>query len=226
MHRVQQTIRVALYAAALAAFVDVSLGDPRLPLTCKNIARDVIMNSCKGSRIKRAPVALDQVKLDEEMKMGESDHKEHVAPQKRQWGFQNAPFGEYNSETLSSYHDTELQLPGVEFSDDRGTEFSENQFLSGGPGDYFAGTFGLGDVYFRAAGEGSKPVARSADSRDLLGYHLSPEELEELYQEIGERMPRNSKDLNKKIFLNVAAKCCPNVKLCYDNPSLIPCIMY
>ncbi|XP_076681543.1 uncharacterized protein LOC143375862 isoform X4 [Andrena cerasifolii] len=163
MHRVQQTIRVALYAAALAAFVDVSLGDPRLPLTCKNIARDVIMNSCKGSRIKRAPVALDQVKLDEEMKMDSSaDHKEHVAPQKRQWGFQNAPFGEYNSETLSSYHDTELQLPGVEFSDDRGTEFSENQFLSGGPGDYFAGTFGLGDVYFRAAGEGSKPVARSA----------------------------------------------------------------
>lgn len=50
MHRVQ-VIRVALCVAIFVAILDASVGDTRLPLTCKNIARDVIMYSCKGSRI-------------------------------------------------------------------------------------------------------------------------------------------------------------------------------
>lgn len=59
---------------------------------------------------------------------------------------------------------------------------------------------------------------------DLLGFSLSAEELEELHDEVGDRMPRNSMDLNKKIFQLIAAKCCPNENFCYENPDLIPCM--
>lgn len=70
----------------------------------------------------------------------------------------------------------------------------------------------------------NKNISQKSD--DLLGFNLSPEELEELHDEIGDRMPRNSKNLNKKIFQQIAMKCCPNARLCYDNPRIIPCMGY
>ena len=51
-------VRVALFAAAatLLAIVDISIAEStRQSLQCKNIARDVIINSCKGPRMKRSP---------------------------------------------------------------------------------------------------------------------------------------------------------------------------
>lgn len=67
MHRVQRAIRAAFLAATLIAFVRVSVADSRLSLQCKNIARDVIINSCKGPRIKRATPRLDLEMMDDEI---------------------------------------------------------------------------------------------------------------------------------------------------------------
>lgn len=49
-------IRVALFTTMLLAIVEISIADTlsRLSLQCKNVARDAIMNSCKGERIKRS----------------------------------------------------------------------------------------------------------------------------------------------------------------------------
>lgn len=69
-------------------------------------------------------------------------------------------------------------------------------------------------------------VEMSQRPEDLLGFSLSSDELEELLDEVGHRMPRSSKDLSRKIFQSVAMKCCPNPKLCYDNPGIIPCMGY
>ncbi|XP_017798911.1 PREDICTED: uncharacterized protein LOC108579811 [Habropoda laboriosa] len=135
MRGVHGTISVALLATTLAVFLRVSMANPRLSLQCKNIARDVILNSCKGPRIKRSTENENLEKMNE-------------------------------------------NLPKL-----------------------------------------TKPD-------DLLGFHLSSEELDELHEEVGDRLARNSKDVNKKIFQHVATKCCPNAKLCYDNPSMIPCMGY
>lgn len=69
-------------------------------------------------------------------------------------------------------------------------------------------------------------VEVSRRPEDLLGFSLSSDELEELLDEIGYRMPRSSKDRSRQIFQSVAMKCCPNPKLCYDNPGIIPCMGY
>ncbi|XP_033352441.1 uncharacterized protein LOC117234958 [Bombus vosnesenskii] len=133
-------IRVALFTTMLLAIVEISIANTisRQSLQCKNVARDAIMNSCKGERIKRS--------------MG-------------------------NVQLLLHY----LRNENVE-------------------------------------------VSRRPE--DLLGFSLSSDELEELLDEIGYRMPRSSKDRSRQIFQSVAMKCCPNPKLCYDNPGIIPCMGY
>ncbi|XP_043587667.1 uncharacterized protein LOC122569982 [Bombus pyrosoma] len=133
-------IRVALVTTMLLAIVEISIADTisRQSLECKNIARDAIMNSCKGERIKRSTG---------------------------------------NVQLLLRYLNDE----------------------------------------------------NAEDSRrpeDFLGFSLNSDELEELLDEVGYRMPRSSKDLSRKIFQSVAMKCCPNPKLCYDNPGIIPCMGY
>ncbi|XP_031838337.1 uncharacterized protein LOC116429480 [Nomia melanderi] len=216
MRRVQQIIRVALFAATLLTALEASIADPRIPLTCKNIARDVIMNSCKGGSKTRRSLDLNDMEKPLPIDASELPQDEpHATQKKRQWGLGQLLPG-MGMEMANNYHDTELHTPLLDFQDNQGSDFIQEQF---GP------EFGPGGFLQRPYGSlGPYRMARSSlNSNKLLGYQLTPEELEELHVEIGERMPRNSKEVNKKIFLNVAAKCCPDAKVCYENPSVVPC---
>ncbi|XP_076294165.1 uncharacterized protein LOC143215704 [Lasioglossum baleicum] len=233
MHRPLQIIRVALFVVAMHAALQAHAApdrmlrqtDSRLPLSCKNIARDVIMNSCKGPRARRSIHKLDLQDLEKQSKIDASEvptEEIHVSQQKRQWGggFGFGPysgFGQYPGmgvDVANNYHNTDIETPFFDIQDNRGSQMFQEQYGGG----YMPMPYGPPGMY---------PMRRSADISDkLLGYELSPEELEELHEDIGERLARNSKDMNKKIFMNVAAKCCPNAKLCYENPSLIPCMGY
>ncbi|XP_076645035.1 uncharacterized protein LOC143354662 [Halictus rubicundus] len=236
MHRPLQIIRVALFAVAIRAALEAHAApdrlstqtDTRLPLSCKSIARDVIMNSCKGPRAKRSAQKMDLQHME---KLAEIDASElpteeiGVSQQKRQWGMGPysgmgqypgmMPYPSMGSDMVNNYHSTDIETPFFDIQDNEGSQMYQEQVGGGGFMPMPYGPMGM------------FPMRRSVDISDkLLGYELSPEELEELHEEIGERMPRNSKDVNKRIFMKVAAKCCPNAKLCYENPSLIPCMGY
>lgn len=239
MHRPLQIIRVAVFVVAMHAALEARAApdrmltqtDSRLPLSCKNIARDVIMNSCKGPRARRSIHKLDLEDLEKQSKIDASEvptEEIHVSQQKRQWGaggfsgfsgYGGYPgFGQYPGmggvDVANNYHNTDIETPFFDIQDNRGSQVFQEQYGGG----YMPMPFGPAGMF---------PMRRSADiSEKFLGYELSPEELEELHEEIGERLARNSKDVNKKIFMNVAEKCCPNAKLCYENPSLIPCMGY
>ncbi|KAF3425052.1 hypothetical protein E2986_02721 [Frieseomelitta varia] len=240
-------VRVALFAATvtLLAIVDTSIAQStRQSLQCKNIARDVIINSCKGPRMKRSPESPSLARLNQEapiaVKTGRcfrlalrgqdsltdvklqilwraeaaearDDDEPRLTQSKRNffpplYGMPPIPMfgGNYAS---NNYHQTDLSLPGLGFMDTGYANTMEESYLPPNP-------FGYQPGY----------MIRSVNPNDLLGFSLSADELEELYHEIGDRMPRNSKNLNKKIFQHVAMKCCPNAQLCYDNPRIIPCM--
>ncbi|XP_012141490.1 uncharacterized protein LOC105662571 [Megachile rotundata] len=228
MQRVQRAVRAAFLAATLIAFVRVSAADSRLSLQCKNIARDVIINSCKGPRIKRAAPRLDLEVEDKKFGITEAPDMAAGVQQKRQYfpmrepipsGIRVPPPGLFPGIGLpsanveqNSFHKTELNIPGLGYVEDEGSVAMEESYVPEFPNPYRpAGYF---------------PAIRSIKPDELLGFDLSSDELEELYEEVGDRLPRNSKDFKKKIFQTVATKCCPNPKLCYDNPSLIPCMGY
>ncbi|XP_015605580.1 uncharacterized protein LOC107272691 [Cephus cinctus] len=83
----------------------------------------------------------------------------------------------------------------------------------GGPGGY-GGYGGYGqDVYSGFQGAG-----------DNLGMDLTSNEVEELYK-VYERLPRASmsKEDAKKLFIEMAAKCCQNLNNCILDEKLIPC---
>lgn len=62
-------MRVALFVAILATIVEISRAEStRQSLQCKNIARDVIINSCKGPRMKRSPEKFDTSNADQIVK--------------------------------------------------------------------------------------------------------------------------------------------------------------
>ena len=62
-------MRVALFVAILATIVEISRAEStRQSLQCKNIARDVIINSCKGPRMKRSPEKSDTSNTDQIVK--------------------------------------------------------------------------------------------------------------------------------------------------------------
>ncbi|XP_043516108.1 uncharacterized protein LOC122531894 [Frieseomelitta varia] len=215
-------VRVALFAATvtLLAIVDTSIAQStRQSLQCKNIARDVIINSCKGPRMKRSPESPSLARLNQEAPIAvkteaaeaRDDDEPRLTQSKRNffpplYGMPPIPMfgGNYAS---NNYHQTDLSLPGLGFMDTGYANTMEESYLPPNP-------FGYQPGY----------MIRSVNPNDLLGFSLSADELEELYHEIGDRMPRNSKNLNKKIFQHVAMKCCPNAQLCYDNPRIIPCM--
>lgn len=60
-------MHVALFAAIVVAVAASPMDNARQSLQCKNIARDVIINSCKGPRIKRSADQADLSKMDQEM---------------------------------------------------------------------------------------------------------------------------------------------------------------
>ncbi|XP_015429280.1 PREDICTED: uncharacterized protein LOC107186003 isoform X2 [Dufourea novaeangliae] len=149
MDRAQQMIRVVFFATMLATVLDAIDMDSRLPLTCKNIARDVIINSCKGSRIKRSTQKPDLEDIEEDTKIDAPEVPEdepRATLQKRQWGMMpgmTSGFGmpeygmsgigtEMGSEMDSNSHTTELKLPGVDFHDNRESEMVNEQYGSSG----------------------------------------------------------------------------------------------
>ncbi|XP_060828953.1 uncharacterized protein LOC132914133 [Bombus pascuorum] len=161
-------IRVALFTTMLLAMVEISIADTisRLSLQCKNVARDAIMNSCKGERIKRS--------------------SENVQLLLRYLREGNVLHGCLYLYCVYEYkRSTNRKL----------ISFTENVDVSQRP-------------------------------EDLLNFSLGSDEFEELVNEVGYRIPRSSESLSRKIFQSVAMKCCPNPKLCYDNPGIIPCMGY
>ncbi|CAD1468559.1 unnamed protein product [Heterotrigona itama] len=211
-------VRVALFAT-LFAIVDFSIAEStRQSLQCKNIARDVIINSCKGPRMKRSPESLDLARLNQqaptEAVEARNDGEPRATQSKRNFypGLYGMPpmppmlGGNYAS---SNYHQTDLSLPGLGFMDTGYANTMEESYRPPIPSGYQPGY-----------------MIRSVNPNDHPGIGLSADELDELYQEIGDSMPRNSRNLNKKIFQHVAMKCCPNAQLCYDDPRIIPCMGY
>ncbi|KAK9305765.1 hypothetical protein QLX08_003289 [Tetragonisca angustula] len=207
-------VRVALFVTLLA-IVDTSIAQStRQSLQCKNIARDVIINSCKGPRMKRSPESPNLARLNQEAVKTEAvEARNDDEPRSKRnflgpgvYGMPPMPMpgGNYAS---NNYHQTDLSLPGLGFMDTGYANTMEESYVPPIP-------FGYQPGY----------MIRSVNPNDLLGFGLSADELDELYHEIGDRMPRNSKNLNKKIFQHVAMKCCPNAQLCYDNPRIIPCM--
>lgn len=62
-------MRVTLFVAVLATIVEISRAEStRQSLQCKNIARDVFINSCKGPRMKRSPQKSDTSNADQIVK--------------------------------------------------------------------------------------------------------------------------------------------------------------
>lgn len=65
-------------------------------------------------------------------------------------------------------------------------------------------------------------------SGDSLGFDLSMDETEELYNEIADRITRNSpmsRDELTRMFFETAAKCCQNEELCFKEQALgIDCV--
>ncbi|KAG7187988.1 hypothetical protein KM043_013944 [Ampulex compressa] len=57
-----------------------------------------------------------------------------------------------------------------------------------------------------------------------MGLGLDSAELEELYNEITERLPRAPKDDAWKIFLDTAAKCCQNSQACLKEARHVSCM--
>ncbi|XP_076761741.1 uncharacterized protein LOC143429828 [Xylocopa sonorina] len=216
-------VAALLAAITLLAVVQVSRADAR---SCKNIVRNVIINSCKGPRSRRSVenVGIEvgqlvpRVRRDDPIDASVSQQKRQLHPRPgtnfkwplfgpRPYGYQ-PPQQDYTSDTS---HDTELSLPGVNF-EDRYESKVEDTF--GPPMPY-------GPVGY---------ALRSANPDDFLGFSLTSEELEELHDEVGDRISRNPKEspgkINREIFQQIAKKCCANAKLCENNPSLFPCMGY
>ncbi|EGI57347.1 PREDICTED: uncharacterized protein LOC105154129 [Acromyrmex echinatior] len=70
---------------------------------------------------------------------------------------------------------------------------------------------------------GSFVSFRTPAYNDDLDLYLNAEELDELYNDIYERLPRASKDEAWKIFLETASKCCQNVDKCLKETTYVPC---
>nr|XP_033329543.1 uncharacterized protein LOC117222135 [Megalopta genalis] len=245
MHRVQQIIRVALFVVALlgslAAAVPGEVQESRQAFKCMKMARNVMINNCKGepvmSKVKRSVRKLDLAGMEKELKIDASDfslEEPHVSQQKRQWGM--GPYsgtglypgmGPYPGmrpmpgmveipgmgvEAANNYQNTDIETPLFDFQSNKGFQAFQEQV---GPGAILPMPYGPMGMY---------PMPRAAVIPDkFLGYELSPEELEEIHAEISERMPRESKYLTEKI-VDFIAKCCSNVTQCMDNPSVVPCM--
>ncbi|OAD57355.1 hypothetical protein WN48_02246 [Eufriesea mexicana] len=212
-------IHFALFAVTVVAVAGNPLDNSRQSLQCKNIARDVIINSCKGPRIKRSldqselmKIVQEMSKFDQPESVGTNDDqiqvkRDYYLLEPRTGLLPPLAFGlPGQSYMQDKYHQSELVVPGLEFMDTSYGSMVQHGYRP--------------PIPYRPVGYG----LRSINPDDLLGFSLNAEELEELHDEIGDRMPRNSKDQNKKIFQLVAAKCCRNENFCYDHPDLIPCM--
>ncbi|CAL7938799.1 unnamed protein product [Xylocopa violacea] len=216
-----ERVAVLVAATTLLAVVQVSRADAR---SCKNIVRNVIINSCKGPRSRRAAddsgtevgQKVPGVQRDDSIEAGVNQQKRQLYPQPslnfgwpafgpRPYGY-GPPERDHMSDT---FHDTELSLPGITFEDQYESKVE----------DSFRPPMPYGPIGY---------VPRSANPDDFFGFNLTSEELEELHDEVGDRISRNPKEspgkINREIFQQIAKKCCANAKLCENNPSLFPCM--
>ncbi|XP_012280088.1 uncharacterized protein LOC105699556 [Orussus abietinus] len=89
----------------------------------------------------------------------------------------------------------------------------------------YYGPFGLGQQQAMQPPSGVLPPASGDDLGFRDGIDLSPEEVEELYNDVLERLPRaaRNKDESKKLFMTMAARCCQDVDVCLRDEKLSPC---
>ncbi|XP_012542590.1 uncharacterized protein LOC105840252 [Monomorium pharaonis] len=217
--QLHQACRIVLILAILAVTCEFSLGSKQ----CKTIVMDIHMKRCRlgAERTKRGLEKFDLQKYDEKYgtkRQEESDYSKmkvesHTVPQKRQ---------------LSPIQVSSIALPIVTGAINgaakarsysiSGTEFDLSPGLMNPalvwPGYYLRSPYSFGGTF--------SPF--SAPANDDLDLYLNNEELDELYNDIYERLPRAPKEEAWKVFLETASKCCQNVDKCLKETMYVPCL--
>ncbi|XP_018050344.1 PREDICTED: uncharacterized protein LOC108688552 [Atta colombica] len=215
------TCRIVLILAILGITCEISWASKQ----CKTVVMDVHVKRCRlgTERAKRGLEKFDLQKYDtdkyEAKRQEESDYSKsknlasHGVPQKRHLTLEQvssialpivtkAINGASQARAYASgigSHDSSLSLT-------RGPIRPRYHLWAPYP---FGGSF----VSFRTPAY-----------NDDLDLNLNAEELDELYNNIYERLPRASKDEAWKIFLETASKCCQNVDKCLKETTHVPCL--
>ncbi|XP_024871610.1 uncharacterized protein LOC112454446 [Temnothorax curvispinosus] len=213
--------RIALILAILTVTCEISWASKQ----CKSVVMDVQVKKCRlgAERAKRGLERFDMQKYDEkyEAKRQEGpdyskmkDSATHGVPQKRQLSA-----GQISGITLPIVAEAINGAARARVYATSGTEYSDPRpsllgSTLGWPREhYFAPPYPLG--------RGVVPV-RAPALND--GLDLNDEELDELYNDIYERLPRAPKDEAWKVFLETASKCCQNVDRCLKETMYVPCL--
>ncbi|EZA50634.1 hypothetical protein X777_10985 [Ooceraea biroi] len=190
-------------------------------MQCKMVVMDVHMRRCRlgAGRTKRATERFDFQKYDEKSKRQEgpdysTESHDFSAPQKRQLtpgriGDIILPIAVETANRARTY-----TTSGTGYYDP-GPSLIER--IYGRPGYYPSSSYppGKSITPFRA------PTLRIFED---FGLDLNNEELEELYNDIYERLPRAPKEEAWKAFLETASKCCQNIDRCKKETTHIPCL--
>ncbi|XP_014469390.1 PREDICTED: uncharacterized protein LOC106741670 [Dinoponera quadriceps] len=180
---------------------------------CKAVVMDVHMKKCRfGSRIKRDVERLDLLKHDEKFQWKGLDYfssdvsmSPHGVPRKRQ----------------VSRRIGDITLPIV-------VDVINGAFSETGYYDRTSSSAGRSSGWSDYGPTiSSRPLVTpffSTAVSDDLGLDLNSEELDELYDNIYERLPRTSKEEAWKVFLETASECCQNVDRCLKEAVHVPCL--
>ncbi|XP_026667528.1 uncharacterized protein LOC113464050 [Ceratina calcarata] len=121
-------MRAVLVVAAVLAVVEVSAIDRR-PKNCKDVVRNVIMDSCKGPREKRSPQRNNLENLNQQMSQAIQMEmaSDEVNQQKRQGMFPPYGYG-FPAESFMSerFQETDVNLPGIGNFENRFTNVEES----------------------------------------------------------------------------------------------------
>ncbi|KYM93904.1 hypothetical protein ALC62_15477 [Cyphomyrmex costatus] len=192
---------------------------------CKTVVMDVHVKRCRlgTERAKRGLEKFDLQKYTEKYeakRQEEADYSKlknsgsHGVPQKRQLTPEQVssialPIVAEAINGASKAHRAYTEF-GTEYDD---SNLSLTGSTLGWPGYYLKAPYPFGG--------GSVPFRTPAYNNDL---NLNAEELDELYNDIYERLPRASKDEAWKIFLEIASKCCQNADKCLKEMTHVPCL--
>ncbi|XP_011707439.1 PREDICTED: uncharacterized protein LOC105462497 [Wasmannia auropunctata] len=212
---------IALILTILAVTYEISWASKQ----CKTVVMDVHVKKCRlgAERIKRGLERLDLQKHDEKYETKRQEGPDyskmkdsHGVPQKRQ--LTPAQIGGIAMPIVTQAIDGAAKARAYATS---GAEYQDpSPSLTGLPFGWWPG------YYLRAPYPFDQGLAsfRASAFNDDLDLDLNAEELDELYHDIYERLPRASKDEAWKVFLETASKCCQNVDKCLKETMHVPCL--
>ncbi|KYN15450.1 PREDICTED: uncharacterized protein LOC108764982 [Trachymyrmex cornetzi] len=193
---------------------------------CKTVVMDVHVKRCRlgTERAKRGLEKFDLQKYTdkyETKRQEESDYSKsknstsHGVPQKRQLTLEqvNGIALPIVAKVINDASKARTYASGIEYQDSSLSLTTRSILNRLGYPLWAPYPFGGGFVPFRTLAY-----------NDDLDLNLNAEELDELYNDIYERLPRASKDEAWKIFLETASKCCQNVDKCLKETTHVPCL--